>query len=70
MEENNDYLPRVYDEILKDKLESSGAVLITGYTGSSITYFDPTSKSKKSMSRSAAADDFKKVGNVFISYVN
>ncbi|MBR5778642.1 MAG: ATP-binding protein [Bacteroidales bacterium] len=30
MEENNDYLPRVYDEILKDKLESSGAVLITG----------------------------------------
>ena len=30
MEANNDYLPRVYDEILEEKLDSSGAVLITG----------------------------------------
>ena len=30
MKSNNNYLPRVYDELLKDKLDSSGAVLITG----------------------------------------
>jgi uncharacterized protein YvpB len=46
------------------------AVLLTGYTGGSITYYDPASGGKKSMSRGAAEDDFKKVGNVFVSYVN
>lgn len=46
------------------------AVLITGYTGSSITYYDPASRSKKTMSKSGAEEDFKKVGNVFVSYIN
>ena len=46
------------------------AVLITGYSSGTITYYDRASKSKKSMSRSNAESTFEKVGNVFISYVN
>ena len=51
-------------------MSGNRAVLITGYSGGSITYYDPASRSKKSMSRSSAESNFEKVGNVFISYVN
>ena len=50
-------------------LSGNKAVLIVGYSGSTITYYDIGARSKRNVSRSNAEDDFKEIGNVFISYV-
>ncbi|MBE5935819.1 MAG: hypothetical protein E7262_08525 [Lachnospiraceae bacterium] len=47
----------------------NSAVVITAYTQTSITYYDPNTGGKTKVGRSNAKDTFGKVGNVFISYV-
>ena len=52
-------------------MKSGGsAVVITAYTQTSITYYDPQTGGKSKMGRNNANDMFSKVGNVFISYVD
>ena len=46
------------------------AVVITAYTQTSITYYDPNTGGKVKMGRKQAQEMFEKVGNVFISYID
>lgn len=49
---------------------SRSAVLVTGYSQTSIYYFDPTDHSTKSMSIDAADELFTKAGNLFFTYLD
>ena len=67
-------LEKLEYSICKDKpiiamRSGTSAVIITAYTQTSITYYDPQTGGKTKIGRSNAKDIFGKVGNVFISYV-
>lgn len=51
-------------------LDSNHAVLITEYTTSQVTWMDPATKSKKTMSLQRAENLFKKAGYRFVSYIS
>lgn len=51
-------------------LSSSHAVVITGYTGSTVTWLDPVTHKKTTTSLNSADSTFKNAGYVFVSYIN
>lgn len=51
-------------------LQNNHAVLITEYTTSQVTWMDPVTKSKKTMSLSRAEKLFKNAGYRFVSYIS
>ena len=51
-------------------LSSSHAVVITGYTGSTVTWLDPVTHKKTTTSLNSADGTFKNAGYVFVSYIN
>lgn len=51
-------------------LDSNHAVLITEYTTSQVTWMDPATKSKRTMSLQRAENLFKKAGYRFVSYIS
>lgn len=51
-------------------LSSSHAVVITGYTASTVTWLDPVTHKKTTSSLNSAESTFKNAGYVFISYVS
>lgn len=51
-------------------IDTNHAVLITGYTTSQVTYMDPATRRKKTMSLHAAENLFKRAGYRFVSYIS
>ena len=51
-------------------LSSSHAVVITGYTGNTVTWLDPVTHKKTTTSLNSADSTFKNAGYVFVSYIN
>lgn len=51
-------------------LSNSHAVLITGYTSTSVTWMDPATRSKRTVSLTSAEQIFKDAGYIFVSYVS
>ena len=51
-------------------LSSSHAVVITGYTSSTVTWLDPVTHKKNTTSLNTAENTFKNAGYVFVSYLN
>lgn len=51
-------------------LSSSHAVVITGYTASTVTWLDPLTHKKATTSLNSAENTFKNAGYTFVSYVN
>jgi hypothetical protein len=49
---------------------SDSAVLVTGYSASSIFYFDPATNSTKSKSLKEADTWFENAGNIFFTYLD
>lgn len=51
-------------------LDNSHAVLITGYTSSTVTWMDPASHSSTTVSLNRAESTFEKAGYIFVSYIS
>lgn len=51
-------------------IESNHAVLITGYTSSSVTWMDPVTRKQKTVSLTSAENTFKNAGYRFTSYIS